>query len=68
MCAASRARPFNDGREDTEPETRDHVIDLPMPQRARYLRVRILHYGKLPAWHPGAGNDAWFFADEIIVR
>ena len=57
-----------DGKEDTQPETRDHVIDLPMPQRARYLRVRILHYGKLPAWHPGAGNDAWFFADEIVVR
>ena len=57
-----------DTKEDTRPETRDHVIDLPLPQRARYVRVRIEHYGKLPAWHPGAGNDAWFFADEIIVR
>jgi len=25
-------------------------------------------YGKLPPWHPGSGGDAWFFADEIVVR
>ena len=58
----------DDPKQDGGAEIRDHVIDLPMPQRARYVRVRIEHYGKLPAWHPGAGNPAWFFADEIIVR
>ena len=58
----------DDPRQDARAEIRDHVIDLPMPQRARYVRVRVEHYGKLPAWHAGAGNDAWFFADEIIVR
>ena len=58
----------DDPKQDGGAEIRDQVIDLPMPQRARYIRVRIEHYGKLPAWHPGAGNPAWFFADEIIVR
>lgn len=58
----------DDPKQDARAEIRDHVIDLPLPQRTRYVRVRIEHYGKLPAWHPGAGNDAWFFADEIIVR
>jgi hypothetical protein len=36
--------------------------------RARYVRVRVQRYGRLPGWHPGAGNEAWFFADEISVR
>ena len=48
--------------------TRDYEFNLPLVPRARYIRLRVEHYGKLPAWHPGAGNDAWFFADEIIVR
>lgn len=38
------------------------------PQRARYVRVRAESYGKLPAWHPGAGGDSWIFVDEIIVE
>jgi hypothetical protein len=36
--------------------------------RARYVRVHVERYGPLPSWHPGAGNEAWFFADEIVVR
>jgi len=35
---------------------------------ARFVRVRAKNYGKLPAWHPGAGNPAWLFADELIVE
>jgi hexosaminidase len=35
---------------------------------ARYVRVRAKNYGKLPAWHPGAGNPAWLFTDELIVE
>ena len=35
---------------------------------ARYVRVRAESYGKLPAWHPGAGGDSWIFVDEIIVE
>ena len=48
--------------------TRDFVIELPSAARARFVRVHVERYGKLPDWHPGSGNDAWFFADEIIVR
>ncbi len=33
--------------------------------RARYFKVKIENYGKLPEWHPGAGNPAWLFVDEI---
>ncbi len=35
---------------------------------ARYIRITAQTYGKLPAWHNGAGGDAWVFADEFAVR
>jgi hypothetical protein len=38
------------------------------PIRARYVRVMVERYGRLPAWHPGRGEESWFFADEIIVE
>ncbi|MBK7556984.1 MAG: chitobiase/beta-hexosaminidase C-terminal domain-containing protein [Chitinophagaceae bacterium] len=34
----------------------------------RYIRVKALQYGKLPAWHLGAGGDTHIFVDEINVR
>ena len=37
------------------------------PTRARYVRVRAFNFGKIPAWHPGAGGDPWIFVDEIFV-
>src|SRR6266850_2037202 len=37
------------------------------PQTARYLRVTAHSFGKIPAWHPGQGNDAWIFIDEILL-
>ena len=53
---------------DSSALTRDSALDLEKTVRARYVRVHVERYGKLPDWHPGAGNEAWFFADEIIVR
>jgi len=38
------------------------------PQRARFVKMTAHNYGKLPAWHPGAGGDSWIFADEIIIE
>ena len=35
---------------------------------ARYVRVRALQYGKLPAWHEGAGGDTHIFVDEINIE
>ncbi len=34
---------------------------------ARYLRVTAKSYGTCPAWHEGAGQACWIFADEIAV-
>jgi hypothetical protein len=53
---------------ESKPTIRDFSLDLQRPRHARYLRLRVHTFGKLPAWHPGAGEQAWFFADEIMVR
>ena len=34
---------------------------------ARYVRVKAIQYGKLPAWHISAGEDSHLFADEINI-
>jgi hypothetical protein len=30
--------------------------------------VKAKNYGKIPAWHPGAGDNAYIFVDEIIIE
>lgn len=37
------------------------------PVKARYVEV-IIKSAKLPSWHPGAGNAAYVFVDEIQIR
>jgi hypothetical protein len=46
---------------------KDFVRGIP-PAKARFVRVKAYNYGKLPAWHPGAGSDAYVFVDEIIIE
>jgi hypothetical protein len=36
--------------------------------KARYVKIKAINYGKLPDWHPGKGEPAWLFADEIIAK
>jgi hypothetical protein len=50
------------------PTMKDFVLGFAAPVSARYVRVRVVTFGTLPDWHPGAGEAAWFFADEIVVR
>ena len=38
------------------------------PVKARYVRVSATNLGTIPPWHPGAGNDAFIFIDEIIIE
>jgi putative alpha-1,2-mannosidase len=54
-------------QEDMNPATRDYVRAI-TPTRARYVRIRAHNFGKIPAWHPGAGGDPWIFVDEVIIR
>ena len=43
-------------------------VSAPAGTQARWVKVRSRGYGALPPWHPGAGNPAWVFCDEIVVR
>jgi len=36
--------------------------------KTRFVRIVGMYPGKLPAWHHSAGNDAFIFADEIVVE
>ncbi len=34
---------------------------------ARYIKIIARNLGKIPPTFPGAGNNAWLFADEIVI-
>jgi hypothetical protein len=36
--------------------------------QTRYIKVKAITGGKLPAWHESAGNPSHIFIDEIIVK
>ena len=38
------------------------------PQLARFIRVRAVNVGIIPAGLPAAGRKAWLFIDEILVN
>ncbi|WP_299762511.1 FN3 associated domain-containing protein [uncultured Dokdonia sp.] len=50
--------------EGGDTETKKMTLELPNTE-ARYVKVVIKNYGTLPEWHPGAGNPAWLFVDEV---
>jgi hexosaminidase len=36
-------------------------------EKVRFIKVVAKNRGVCPAWHPGAGQKAWLFADEISI-
>jgi predicted alpha-1,2-mannosidase len=38
------------------------------PVKARYIKIHAKNRGLCPPWHKGAGEKAWVFADEIIIK
>ena len=57
---------------DLEPREQDREIKEFAaggdPQQARYIRVLGKSIAKCPTWHAGAGDKAWIFADEVIIK
>jgi hypothetical protein len=47
--------------------TKDLWIDAGK-RRARHVRLRAKTLGPIPDWHPGRGNPAFIFIDEILVE
>jgi hypothetical protein len=54
--------------ENYDVQLKKFEIDLPKSVNARYVKVIAKNFGKLPAWHMGAGGDAFIFTDEIEVK
>lgn len=38
------------------------------PTKAKFVRIKALQYGKLPAWHESPGGDTHLFVDEIEIK
>jgi hypothetical protein len=57
---------------DVPPDVREVVVEDfecgGLGARGRFVRVHARSIGVCPAWHPGAGERAWIFADEIVVE
>lgn len=56
-----------------EDENRSILVEsfetrLQNPEKLRYIKVKVRSPLECPSWHPGAGNPAWIFSDEIIVK
>ncbi|WP_419870162.1 GH92 family glycosyl hydrolase [Chryseobacterium sp. CT-SW4] len=52
---------------DEKVQIENFVTDL-LPTEARFVKVKAYCFGKLPAWHQGAGGDAYIFIDEISIN
>jgi predicted alpha-1,2-mannosidase len=52
---------------DPAPRIKEVAATRSGPWRARYIRVVVTRFGPLPDWHPGRGEEAWFFLDEIVI-
>lgn len=46
---------------------KDFTLLIPKTN-ARFIRMVAKNRGICPPWHPGAGNKAWLFADEISIE
>lgn len=52
---------------DNTVQTKDFTAQI-LPTEARYVKIKAYYYGKLPAWHQGAGGEAYIFIDEISLK
>ena len=49
-------------------ESVQHTFAVNGSAKAKYLKITVKNYGSLPQWHVSAGQQAWVFVDEIIVK
>jgi hypothetical protein len=50
------------------PLTNDFTMKLNKPMKIRFLRIEAINIGQCPDWHPGKGQKAWLFVDEIQLK
>lgn len=52
--------------EEKESETQELGREVSL--KTRYIMLKAVNGGKLPAWHESAGNGSHLFIDEVIIR
>ena len=53
--------------EDLTPQVKNVTATF-APTKARFVKIKALQYGKLPAWHESPGGDTHLFVDEIEIK
>jgi predicted alpha-1,2-mannosidase len=43
------------------------TLSAPINTNCKYIKIIAKNYGKVPAWHPGAGGDSFIFIDEVSI-
>ncbi|MCX6163758.1 MAG: GH92 family glycosyl hydrolase [Ignavibacteriae bacterium] len=43
-------------------------FDITLNKETRFIKIKAMNYGKLPDWHPGAGDPAFIFIDEVVIE
>ncbi len=54
--------------ENYEKTVQDYRLDLTVPLKARYVKVKARNLEKLPPWRYYKNRKPWLFADEIVIR
>ncbi|MFN3917937.1 MAG: GH92 family glycosyl hydrolase [Flavobacteriales bacterium] len=53
---------------DYEIQIHDLTVLVDLRTKYKYVKVEAVNFGILPAWHQGAGFDAFIFIDEVFVK
>ncbi len=61
-----KSEKYNDNHSDNYSEIVTHTIQFD-PVTARYFRITV-QPSVMPDWHPGKGNRAYIFVDEIVLN
>lgn len=59
--------------ENEVPDNTDHPVikefrSEAINRKARYIKVTARNRVTCPSWHPGAGEKAWIFIDELTIE
>ncbi len=59
--------PGSETAQQRQGESTTQLFAVMKSVRAKYFKLTVVNYGPLPDWHISAGEQAWIFADEIVI-
>jgi hypothetical protein len=58
---------WDSGQKSDQKQCLSLFLDLEKKIKTRQIILKIYPLAKLPEWHPGKGNPAWLFMDEVKI-